>query len=135
MENSMPEDEGQVDWVDLADAIEALRSALMSVWNAAPKNGVRFRVEPVELTVQAGVIKTGKGVAGVRWHLLSLGGERTKQTTALQTLRLRLSPVFLDANGNLLEGAEELIWDRDSAIRDGADSSFTGAPEERPWRT
>jgi hypothetical protein len=129
MENLMPEDTDQVDWVDLADAIEALRSALMAVWNASPKKGVRFRVEPVELTVQAGVTRSGKGAAGVRWHLLSLGGERAKQTTAIQTLRLRLSPVFIDAHGNLREHDEQLIWDQESAIRDGADSTFSGEPE------
>jgi len=108
MENLMPEDTDQVDWVDLADAIEALRSALMAVWNASPKKGVRFRVEPVELTVQAGVTRSGKGAAGVR---------------------LRLSPVFIDAHGNLREHDEQLIWDQESAIRDGADSTFSGEPE------
>ena len=70
---------------------------------------VRFRVAPVDLTVQVGVTRTGTGSAGVKWHILSLGGERSRQSEATQTLRVRLAPVLFDENGIELAASDQLI--------------------------
>lgn len=51
--------------VDLADVIEALRDALVRAMRDGTQSRVRFRVEPVELTVHVGVTQTGTGAAGV----------------------------------------------------------------------
>src|SRR6516225_1409958 len=58
-------------WVELSEAIEALRTALVAAWWDGQHQRVRFRVAPVDLTVQVGVTRVGKGVAGIRWHVLS----------------------------------------------------------------
>jgi hypothetical protein len=76
--------------VDLPEAIKALRDALAAAWWDGQGHRVRFRLDPVELTLQAGVTRTGTGSAGIRWHLLSLGGERTRESEAVQILKLRL---------------------------------------------
>jgi hypothetical protein len=76
-------------WVALSDAIAALRRDLAEAWWDGQNKHVRFKVEPVEMTTQVGVTKTGKGQAGVKWHILALGGEKSRETTATQTLRLR----------------------------------------------
>lgn len=99
--------------VELSGAIEALRSALVRAWWDGQGNRVRFRVAPVELTVQVGVTRTGTGTAGIKWHVLSLGGERSKQAATTQTLVLRLEPVLFDEHGKELAAAEQLISDRE----------------------
>ncbi len=101
--------------VELPDAIEALRRDLAMAWWDGRHHRVRFRVEPVELTIQAGVTRTGKGSAGIKWHVLTLGGERSRETTATQTLKLRLTPVLYDEHGVKLPDADQLISDRDES--------------------
>lgn len=106
-------DGGDPSWVELSEAIEALRTALVAAWWDGQHKRVRFRVAPVELTVQVGVTRVGKGAAGIRWHVLSLGGERSREAATTQTLRLRLAPVLFDDQGNVLAEAEQLISDWD----------------------
>jgi hypothetical protein len=96
-------------WVDLSDAIAALRRDLTAAWWDGRNKRVRFKVEPVELTVQVGVTRTGKGQAGVKWHILALGGERSHESTSSQTLRLRLAPVLYDEHGKRLDAGEQFI--------------------------
>jgi hypothetical protein len=96
-------------WADLPAAIEALRRDLAEAWLDGRDDQVRFRVEPVELTVQVGVTQTGTGSAGIKWHILALGGERSHENTASQTLVLRLTPVFYDQHGRRLDDEEQLI--------------------------
>ncbi len=100
--------------VELAEAIEALRAALVAAWWDGQRGRVRFRVEPVELTMQVGVTQAGKGAAGVRWHVLALGGERSREAVNMQTLKLRLAPVLFDKQGNVLAEAEQLIADQEA---------------------
>ncbi len=121
-------DEPDTGTADLADAIEALRDALVKAWWDGQKSRVRFRVEPAELTLEVGVTKSGKGAAGVKWHVLTLGGERSREAVTTQTLRLRLAPVLFDEQGNLLAGAEQLISDRD----DQAGPGTRGEPAHEP---
>jgi hypothetical protein len=101
--------------VDLSDAIAALRRDLAAAWREGRGKQVRFKFEPVDLTVQAGVTRTGKGQAGVKWHILTLGGEKSKEATVTQTLHLRLSPVFYGDDGKRLSSGEQLAsgWDDD----------------------
>jgi hypothetical protein len=96
---------------ELSDAIEALREALVRAWYDGRQRKVRFKIEPVELTVQVGVTKTGKGSAGIKWHVLTLGGERSREAATTQTLKLRLTPVLFDDQGNALSETDQLISD------------------------
>jgi hypothetical protein len=114
--------------VELAAAIEALRSALVRAWWDGQGRRVRFRVEPVELTVQVGVTRVGKGSAGIQWRVLSLGGERSREAANTQTLKLRLAPVLFDDEGQALAEAEQLVADRD----DGAGSAAHDVPIREP---
>jgi hypothetical protein len=109
----MTEEDADPGWVGLTEAIEALRDALAAAWWDGRQRRVRFKVEPVELTMQVGVTRTGKGSAGIRWHVLALGGERSREAVSTQTLKLRLSPVLVDEQGKVLAEAEQLIADRD----------------------
>lgn len=112
---------------ELSDAIEALRSALVRAWYDGRRGRVRFKIEPIELTIQVGVTKTGKGSAGIVWHVLTLGGERSRESATTQTLRLRLAPLLFDDQGNLLAETEQLISDED--VSRGSDDHPTREPE------
>lgn len=120
-------DDSDGGWVGLTEAIEALRAALVAAWWDGQRQQVRFKVEPVELTLQVGVTRTGKGAAGIRWHVLALGGERSKESVTTQTLKLRLAPVLFDDQGKVLAAAEQLISDSD--VLTGAGSSAEPAHE------
>ena len=79
----------------LADAIDALRYELGDAMVRGEGAEVRFRVKPVELTVQAVVTKGGDGKIG--WGVLAIGGKLESATT--QTLKLELEPVVKTETG------------------------------------
>ena len=115
-EVGVAEDAADGGWVGLPEAIESLRTDLAAAWWDGKRRRVRFRVDPVELTVQVGVTKTGKGAAGVKWHVLTLGGERSREQATTQTLKLRLTPVLFDEQGNEMPKGEQFISDRDDDL-------------------
>jgi hypothetical protein len=125
----MADDDDDPGWVGLTEAIEALRAALVAAWWDGRQRHVRFKVEPVELTMQVGVTRAGKGSAGIRWHVLALGGERSREAVTTQTLRLRLAPVLFDDQGNVLAEAEQLIFDRDEQTGAGPRDQPAHEPE------
>ena len=59
----MADEDADPGWVGLTEAIEALRAALVAAWWDGQQRRVRFKVEPVELTMQVGVTRSGKGSA------------------------------------------------------------------------
>ena len=105
-------------WVELPDAIAALRRDLADAWVDGGQSIVRFKFEPVELTIQVGAKRAGKGSAGVKWHVLALGGERSREGSVTQTLKLRMTPVIHDQNGQRLSDDGQLI--------SGVDDAFAG---------
>jgi hypothetical protein len=85
--------------VGLSEALIALRAELLSAWQEGEGEGrrLRFRIpEPIELTVQAVVSKEAKADAGIKWWLVSLGGEASRGSQVTQTLHLKLAPVMYD---------------------------------------
>ncbi|MGW7647138.1 trypco2 family protein [Streptomyces bobili] len=83
--------------VELAAAIEALRAELTAAVERGRSQQMQFRLEPIELTVQAAVTKEASGKIG--WSVLGLGGGWEAAVT--QTLTLRLSPMWRDSDGTL----------------------------------
>jgi hypothetical protein len=120
--------EGESSGVELSEAIEALRQALVRAWWDGQNSRVRFKVEPVELTVQVGVKRTGKGVGGVSWHVLTLGGERSRESASTQTLKLRLAPLLFDEHGHVLAEAEQLVADREDEIGSSGGEQLSQEP-------
>lgn len=57
---------------------------------------MRFRMAPVDLSLQVGVTKEAGGKIG--WHVLGIGGSYGSSTT--QTLALRLEPVWRQHDGS-----------------------------------
>lgn len=107
--------------VGLADAIAALRKELLAAMGEGKDAAMRFRLAPVELSLQVAVTKEAGGKIG--WHVLGLGGSYTSATT--QTLALRLEPVWRKGDGT---------YTSDFTIADqGVESSHFGprTPETR----
>ena len=88
--------------VPLAGAIAALRAELITAWTDAQGKMLRFKVAPVELTIEAAVTWSGKGTAGIKWWLLDVNGEVSREKAVTQTIKLTLDPVTLDAQGNVV---------------------------------
>jgi hypothetical protein len=97
----MTEDGVLAGGVPLAEAIAALRTELMQAWTDAQNKSLRFRMAPVELTVEAAVTWTGTGTTGIKWWLFEAGGEVSREKAVTQTIKLTLDPVTLDKNGNV----------------------------------
>lgn len=89
--------------VPLSTAVAALRDELTQAWWDGRDRSLRFKPSPVELTLQVAVTWAGKGKAGVRWWLIELGGEVSRESVNTQTVKLTLEPVMLDEAGNVKE--------------------------------
>jgi hypothetical protein len=84
--------------VSLSAAIGALRDELTSAWWDGLNQVVRFKPAPVELTLQVAVTSAAKGSAGVKWWLIELGGELSRQSVVTQTVKVTLEPKMFDEN-------------------------------------
>lgn len=82
--------------VGLADAIAALRQELLAAMGEGKDAAMRFRLAPVELSMQVAVTKDAGGKIG--WHVLGLGASYSSATT--QTLKLQLEPLWRNADGS-----------------------------------
>jgi hypothetical protein len=82
--------------VGLADAIGALRQALMIAMEDGKDADMRFRLAPVELSLQVAVTKEAGGK--IAWHVLGLGGSYSSAMT--QTLKMRLEPLWKQDDGS-----------------------------------
>jgi hypothetical protein len=89
--------------VPLSTAIAALRDELTRAWSAGQGQPVRFKPSSIELTLQVAVTMAGKGSAGVRWWLVELGGQISRESVVTQTVRLSLEPMIFDAAGKPVE--------------------------------
>src|SRR5262245_2769040 len=89
--------------VPLAAAVAALRDELTRAWWDGRDRSVRFKPSPVELTLQVAVTSAGTGKVGVRWWLIELGGEVSRESVVTQTVKVSLEPVMFDEAGQPLE--------------------------------
>jgi hypothetical protein len=112
--------------VPLSAAIGALRDELTRAWWDGRDRSVRFKPSPVELTLQVAVTWAGTGRAGVKWWLIELGGEVSRQSVVTQTVKVTLEPKMFGEDG---EPLEFLI---DAADDDEPGSPAAGAAGEVP---
>ncbi len=82
--------------VGLAAAIAALRLELLAAMDEGNDAPMKFRLAPIELSLQVAVTKEAGGKIG--WHVLGLGGSYASATT--QTLAVRLDPVWRKDDGS-----------------------------------
>jgi hypothetical protein len=123
----VPDDDELPGGVDLAEAIEALRSQLNQAMRKAPETGLRFRPGPVELTVQAALTRNAGGKTGIKWWLIEASGEASRQSVITQTLKISLQPVQVNALGEVIDA---LISGTENPAAGASNTRRqTGAPE------
>ena len=81
--------------LDLAEAVEALRAELVDAITKGRGEWMRFKLSPIELTLQAVVKKDKHGKIG--WKILEFGAKYEKDTT--QTVKLTLTPTWRTPDG------------------------------------
>ena len=82
----------------LAAVIAGLREQLTEAIDEGAGKGMRFQLEPIELTLQTVVTDEGHGKVG--WKVLEAGASRASEST--QSLTLRLTPVWQAHDGSLI---------------------------------
>ena len=115
--------------VPLAAAVAALRDELTRAWWVGRDRSVRFKPSPVELTLQVAVTSAGSGKAGVRWWLIELGGEVSRESVVTQIVKVSLEPVMFDEHGQPLEF---LIDAADSPGRGSGEGGTGEVPLDAP---
>jgi hypothetical protein len=83
----------------LADAIDALRAELAEALRRSVGDSIRFRLRPIELTIQAVVTRGGDGRVG--WGVLGLGAKLESAST--QLLKLELEPILETPTGSITD--------------------------------
>jgi Trypsin-co-occurring domain 2 len=88
------------DWLDLADAVDALREQLAEAQYRAADSTIRFAIS--EITMQFGVelVRSARGDGGLRFGVVSVGvaGEHARHATHTITLKLA---AHTDAGGGV----------------------------------
>ena len=88
-------------FLDLAEAIRGLRAELERAIDERDWSGsrLRFRLRPIQLTLQAVAKREGGAEGKVRWYVVEAGASRSLASELTQTLHLELEPLELDAQG------------------------------------
>jgi hypothetical protein len=91
----------------LADAIEAIRAELIAAQAAGVGSPIRFAAEPVEVELGVEVRTGGKGDAGIRIGVVSIGAGGERSSASTHRLTVRLTPVDPATGGRTLIGDDE----------------------------
>jgi len=84
-------DESQVEWLDLADALTALREQLIEAQERALGSPIRLSVEEVTVELGLELQRSAKGDGGLRFGVVSMGGSGERSRHATHTVSVRLS--------------------------------------------
>ncbi|MFD8429213.1 trypco2 family protein [Streptomyces coelicoflavus] len=78
--------------VELAQAIESLRTQLETARRLAPPGSLRFEVGSVELEFQVELVSGAEANAGAKFYVLSAGGRKSVENRTTHSVRLTLTP-------------------------------------------
>ncbi|MCM3920147.1 hypothetical protein ND748_00355 [Frankia sp. AiPs1] len=81
-----------MDEVGLAEAIEALRRELATAKLAGAGEPIQFTLGPVDMEFGLEIRREGKGEAGVKFWVVSVGGGGSAGRTVTHRLQVRLQP-------------------------------------------
>lgn len=91
----------EIGGVELATAVRLLRSEIETAIVAAAEEDVLFDVGQIELEFQVAVTKGGKGEAGAKFWVVSVGGEVTYSRELTHTIKLTLIPHHRGSTKNI----------------------------------
>lgn len=90
--------------IPLASMIQALRRELQASEGTAEKEGLRFKVEGVELELQVAVSREAGGQGGIKFWVVNLEGKYAQTRQDVHTFKLKLLPVSGPQRGDVLVG-------------------------------
>lgn len=111
--------------VGLADAIKALRQELAMAMEEGQEKSVRFELGPVEMEFLLQVTKDAGGSAGVKFWIVSLGGQAGISSGSTHRVKLALTPK--DALGE-----SPLISDTEKTLSAAGNSEASDASDTEP---
>lgn len=111
--------------VGLADAIRALRQELAAAMEEGQEKSIRFELGPVEMEFLLQVTKDAGGSAGVKFWIVSLGGQASISSGSTHRVKLALTPK--DALGE-----SPLISDIEKTLSAAGDSEASDASDTEP---
>lgn len=82
-----------MDELELANVITALRGQLQVAMSQGEDQDLRFQATGLDVEFQVGVTKSVGAKGGVKFWVLELGGEASRDTQATQTVKLSLKPI------------------------------------------
>jgi hypothetical protein len=86
--------------VGLAEAIRSLRAELTQAMQEGEGQGLRFKVDPVELEFELAVTST-KGVGGgIKFWVVTAEGKLDKATATTHRIKLSLKPLVKGPTGD-----------------------------------
>jgi hypothetical protein len=85
--------------VELAAAIRSLRAELAQAMREGEGQGLRFRVQPVEMEFEVAVTTAGGAGGGVRFWVFSAEAKLDRSKTSMHRIKLSLAPVLTTAEG------------------------------------
>lgn len=98
--------------IELSEVIRELRAELETAMAAAPADGLRLELGPVEIEVSLGVDKSASGGAKVRFWVIEMGPEASVARSSLQRLKLTLVPSLGHAEGRPFVAGAEVAGER-----------------------
>jgi Trypsin-co-occurring domain 2 len=79
-------------WVGLAEAVRALREELTTAMKTAKDEVLRFELGPVEMEFLLEVKKDAGRQGGVRFYVVSLGGNASMSSGSTHRVKLSMTP-------------------------------------------
>ncbi len=95
------------DKIPLSDLLVELRKELLDAQNKAEQAQLRFKVEDIDLELKVGATSSGTVGGGVKFWVYNAEAKGTISTEAVQTIRLKLSPVSADGGDTLVSGRDK----------------------------
>jgi hypothetical protein len=89
--------------IPLSEMIQTLRTELQVALSAGAGQSVHFEVEKVDLELKVAVKRVGKAKGGVKFWVISIGGEVGGESNMTHTFKIALAPKTL-AGGSLQVG-------------------------------
>ncbi|MFC6022140.1 trypco2 family protein [Plantactinospora solaniradicis] len=98
--------------IELAELIRELRTELASAVDAAPADGLRFELGPVELEVSLAVERKANASGKVRFLVVDLGTDGTLGRSSTQRVQLTLHPRLAGSAGSPMVSGPEAAGER-----------------------
>lgn len=80
------------DWLDLADAIEVLRTQISEAQHRAADSELRFVLGEITAEFEVELVRTGNGGGRLRFGVVEADARRERTARSMQRVTLRLQP-------------------------------------------